>query len=76
MVPISGTPIVSKIPIPFLILKIPVGIIFLEIRHLESQKIRILIPKFGIPVHHKKTDTNSSVDTKVHGRKQSPYKMA
>jgi hypothetical protein len=28
LVPISGTPIVSRIPIPFLILKIPVGFFF------------------------------------------------
>jgi hypothetical protein len=73
LVPISGTPIVSRIPIPFLIPKIPVGF-FLKFQCLESQKFRIPIPKFGIPVPHKKTDTYSSVDTKVHGRKPSPYK--
>ncbi len=49
---------------------------FLKFRCLESQKIGIPIPKFGIPVPHKKTDTYSSVDTKVHGRKPLPYKMA
>jgi hypothetical protein len=50
--------------------------IFFEFRCLESQKIGIPIPKFGVPVPHKKTDAYSSVDTKVHGRKPSPYKMA
>jgi hypothetical protein len=50
--------------------------IFFEFRCLESQKIGIPIPKFGIPVPHKKTDAYSSVDTKVHGRKPSPYKTA
>ncbi len=29
-----------------------------------------------IEKHHKKTDTYSSVDTKVNGRKPLPYKMA
>ena len=43
---------------------------------MESQKIGIPIPKFGIPVPHKKTDTYFFVDTKVHGRKPSPYKTA
>jgi hypothetical protein len=75
LVPISGTPIVSGILILFLIPKIPVGF-FLKFRCLESQKIGIPIPKFGILVPHKKTDTYSSVDTKVHGRKPSPYKTA
>ncbi len=69
MVPISGTPIVIVIPIPFLIPKIPVGKYFFEFRCLESQKIGIPIPTFRIPVLHKKTDTYSSVDTKVHGKK-------
>jgi hypothetical protein len=50
--------------------------IFFEFRCLESQKIGIPIPKFGILVPHKKTDTYSSVDTKVHERKPLPYKMA
>ncbi len=50
--------------------------IFFESRCLESQKIGIPIPKFGILVPHKKIDAYSSVDTKVHGRKPSPYKMA
>ena len=50
--------------------------IFFEFRCLESQKIGILIPKFGILVPHKKSDAYSSVDTKVQGRKPSPYKMA
>jgi hypothetical protein len=50
LVPISGTPIVSGNPIPFLIPKIPVGIFLLKFRCLESQKIGILIPKFGIRV--------------------------
>jgi hypothetical protein len=50
--------------------------IFIEFQCLESQKFGIPIPKFGIPVPHKKTDTYSSVDTKVHGKKLSPYKMA
>jgi hypothetical protein len=75
LVPISGTSIVSGILIPFLIPKIPFGFFF-EFRCLESQKIGIPIPKFGIPVPHKKTNTYSSVDTKVHGRKPLPYKMA
>ncbi len=48
-VPISGTPIGSGIPIPFTIQKIPVGNFFLKFQCLESQKIGILIPKFGIP---------------------------
>jgi hypothetical protein len=43
--------------------------ILFKFRCLESQKIRIVIPKYGILVPHKKTDTYSSVDTKVHGRK-------
>jgi hypothetical protein len=43
---------------------------------LESQKIGVPIPKFGILVPHKKTATYSSVDAKVHGRKPSPYKTA
>jgi hypothetical protein len=51
-------------------------IFFLKFRCLESQKIGIPIPKFGIPVPHKKTDTYFFVDTKVHGRKPSPYKTA
>jgi hypothetical protein len=51
-------------------------IFFLKFQCLESQKIGIPIPKFGIPVPHKKTDTYSSIDTKVHGRKPLPYKMA
>jgi hypothetical protein len=76
LVPISGTPIVSGIPIPFLIPKIPVGKYFFEFQCLESQKIGIPIPKFGIPVPHKKTDAYSSVYTKVHGRKPLPYKTA
>jgi hypothetical protein len=42
--------------------------IFFEFRCLESQKIGIPIPKFGIPVPHKKTDAYYSIDTKVHGR--------
>jgi hypothetical protein len=75
LVPISGTPIVSGIPIPFLIPKILVGFFF-EFQCLESQKITIPIPKFGIPVPHEKIDTYSSVDTKVHGRKPLPYKTA
>jgi hypothetical protein len=50
--------------------------IFFEFRCLERQKTGIPIPKFRILVPHKKTDTYSSVDTKVHGRKPSPYKMA
>ena len=50
--------------------------IFFEFQCLESQKIGIPIPKFGILVPHKKTDAYSSVDTKVQGRKPSPYKMA
>jgi hypothetical protein len=75
LVPISGTPNVSGIPIPFLIPKIPVSF-FLKFRCLESQKIGIPIPKFGIPVPCKKTDTYSSIDTKVQGRKPSPYKTA
>ncbi len=49
--------------------------IFFDFQCLESQKIGIPILKFGILVPHKKTDTNSSIDTKVHGRKPSPYKM-
>jgi hypothetical protein len=72
---ISGNPIVSRIPIPFLIPNIPV-VVFFEFRCLESQKIGVPIPKFGILVPHKKTDTYSSIDTKVHGRKPSPYKTA
>ncbi len=50
--------------------------IFFEFRCLKIQKIGIPISKFGIPVPHKKTDTYSSVDTKVHGKKPSPYKTA
>ncbi len=50
--------------------------LFWNSQYLESHKIGIPIPKFGIPVPHKKTDTYSSVDTKVHGRKPLPYKMA
>jgi hypothetical protein len=50
--------------------------IFFEFQCLESQKIGIPIPKFGIPIPHKKTDAYSSVDTKIHGRKPLPYKMA
>jgi hypothetical protein len=50
--------------------------IFFEFRCLESQKIGIPILKFGIPVPHKKTDTYSFIDTKVHGRKPLPYKTA
>jgi hypothetical protein len=50
--------------------------IFFEFRCLESQKIGIPIPKFEIPVPHKKTYTYSSVDTKVHRRKPLPYKTA
>ncbi len=50
--------------------------IFFEFLCLESMKIGIPSPKFGILVPHKKTDTYSSVDTKVHGRKPLPYKMA
>jgi hypothetical protein len=50
--------------------------IFFEFQCLESQKIGIPIPKFGIPVPHKKTDAYSSVDTKVHGRQPLPYKIA
>jgi hypothetical protein len=50
--------------------------ILFEFQCLESQKIGIPIPTFGIPVPHQKTDTYSSVDTKVHGRKPSPYKTA
>jgi hypothetical protein len=50
--------------------------IFFEFRCLESQKIEIPIPKFGILVPHKKTDVYSSVDTKVHRRKPLPYKTA
>ncbi len=50
--------------------------IFFEFGYLESQKIGILVPKFGILVPHKKTDAYSSIDTKVHGRKPLPYKMA
>jgi hypothetical protein len=46
--------------------------IFFEFRCLESQKVGIPIPKFGIPVPHKKTDAYSSIDTKVQGRKPSP----
>ncbi len=43
LVPISGTPMVSGIPIPFLIPKIPVGFFFLKFQCLESQKT-------GIPI--------------------------
>jgi hypothetical protein len=50
LVLISGTPIISRIPIPFLISKIPVGIILLKFQCLESQKIKIPIPKFRILV--------------------------
>jgi hypothetical protein len=50
--------------------------IFFEFQCLESQNIGIPIPKFGIPVPHKKIDTYSTVDTKVHSRKPLPYKMA
>jgi hypothetical protein len=53
LVPISRTPIVSGILILFSIPKIPVGFFF-EFRCLESHKIGIPIPKFGIPVPHKK----------------------
>jgi hypothetical protein len=73
LVPTSGTPIVSGIPIDS---KDSGRKIFFEFRCLESQKIGIPIPKFGIPAPQKKTDAYSSIDTKVHGRKQSPYKMA
>jgi hypothetical protein len=59
-----------------LIPKIPVGKYFLNSNVWRVRKIGILIPKFGIPVPHKKTDTYSSIDTKVHGRKQLQYKMA
>jgi hypothetical protein len=44
-VPISGTPIISRIPIPFLIPKIPVGFFF-QIPLLKNQEIGIPIPKF------------------------------
>jgi hypothetical protein len=70
---ISGTPIVSGIPIPFSIPKILVG--FFLNSHVKRVR-KIPIPKFGISVPHKKTDTYSSVDTKVHGRKPLPYKTA
>jgi hypothetical protein len=50
--------------------------IFFGFQCLESQKIGNPIPKFGIPVPHKKTDIYSSVNTKVHGGKPLPYKMA
>ncbi len=48
LVPISGTPIRSGIPILFSIPKIPVRFFF-RIPLLKNQKIGILIPKFGIP---------------------------
>ncbi len=48
MVPISGTPIGSRIPIPFLVPKIPVGKFFSN-SAVENREIRIPIPKFGIP---------------------------
>jgi hypothetical protein len=73
---ISGTPIVSGIPILFLIPKIPVGKYFLNSDVWRVRKLEFRFQKFGIPVPHKKTDPYSSVDTKVHGRKPSPYKMA
>ncbi len=76
LVPISETSIVSRIPIHFFDSKDSGRKIFFEFQCLESQKIGILIPKFGIPVPHKKTDAYSSIDTKVHGRKPSPYKTA
>jgi hypothetical protein len=76
LVPISGTPIVSRIPIPFLIPKIPVGKFFLNSDVWRVRKWEFRFQKFGIPVPHKKTDTYSSIDTKVHGRKPLPYKMA
>jgi hypothetical protein len=50
--------------------------IFFEFQCLESPKIGIPIPKFGIPAPHKKTDAYASIDTKVHGRKPSSYKTA
>ena len=48
LVPISGTPIGSGIPIPFSIPKISVGIFF-RIPLLKNQEIGIPIPKFRIP---------------------------
>ncbi len=50
--------------------------IFFKFRCLESQKIGILVPKYGIRVPQKKTDTYSSVDINVHERKPLPYKTA
>jgi hypothetical protein len=48
LVPISGTPIGSRILIPFLIPKIPVGNFF-RIPLLKNREIGIPISKFGIP---------------------------
>jgi hypothetical protein len=46
LVPISGTPIGSGIPIPFLIPKIPFN--FFSNSAVENQEIGIPTPKFGI----------------------------
>jgi hypothetical protein len=48
LVLISGTPIRSGIPIPFLIPKNPVDFVF-WIPLLKNQEIGIPVPKFGIP---------------------------
>jgi hypothetical protein len=56
LVPISGTPIGSRILIPFLNPKIPVGFFF-RIPLLKNQEIRIPIPKFRIPPPKKRRNS-------------------
>jgi hypothetical protein len=49
LVPISGTPIISRIPIPFLVPKIPVGFFF-NSNVWRVRKLEFRFAKFGIPV--------------------------